>query len=320
MEDRPSPRRTSHSFVWPLLLIGAGVLFLLANLDVLPVNAWPVIASFWPLALILLGIDILIGRRSTLANIITGLITLLFIAFVFLVVFLAPQIPALSSLTAGAELRTETIQAPLEGIETARITIDWPSGSNSIASLDAGSDDLIAGEIPYYGDLIFDVRKNGSHAEVNLDSRTIGGFFAFGESPGWEVALHPSVTYELAFDTGSGRHDFSLAELELGRFTLDSGSGSIELELPPGSYQARIDGGSGSLQIVLPPTTPVRLELDSGSGQFSVSNRLDLVSGEIDDDGIWETDDYSDGAGILLEIDQGSGRLEVIDAGAPSAN
>lgn len=320
MEDRPAPRRTSYNFVWPLLLIGVGVLFLLDNLELLPVNAWPVIASFWPLALILLGIDILIGRRSALANLVTGLIALLFVAFVFLVVFLAPQIPALSALTAGGELRTETVQAPRDGIETARVVIDWSSGTNSIETLDSGSDDLITGEIAYRGDLVLDVRTSGSHAVVVLDSRAFGGFFAFGESPGWEVALHPSVIYDLAFDTGSGRYDFPLGELQLERFALDGGSGTIELELPPGSYRAQIEGGSGSIVIALPPETPVRLELDSGSGQFSASDRLDLVVGAVNDDGIWETGDYSDGSGILLEIDQGSGRIEVVDADATSAN
>jgi hypothetical protein len=43
---------------WPLLLIAAGVLFLLSNLNVLPFNPWE-LWKLWPLILVVIGLDIL---------------------------------------------------------------------------------------------------------------------------------------------------------------------------------------------------------------------------------------------------------------------
>lgn len=46
---------------WPLLLIAAGVLFLLDNFGLLPGSAWGLI---WPLALVALGVQILLNRGA----------------------------------------------------------------------------------------------------------------------------------------------------------------------------------------------------------------------------------------------------------------
>ncbi|MBI4770580.1 MAG: hypothetical protein HY784_09290 [Chloroflexi bacterium] len=50
----------SNTF-WPIILILAGVLFLLSNLNLLPGNAWDWV---WPAFLILLGVNILFRRRG----------------------------------------------------------------------------------------------------------------------------------------------------------------------------------------------------------------------------------------------------------------
>ncbi|HSE60693.1 MAG TPA: DUF5668 domain-containing protein, partial [Candidatus Saccharimonadales bacterium] len=50
-----------RQFLWPLLLIAAGVLLQLDKLDVVTVNAWKVI---WPLAIIFFGLSLLLGRGN----------------------------------------------------------------------------------------------------------------------------------------------------------------------------------------------------------------------------------------------------------------
>lgn len=51
----------------PLLLIGVGIVFLLSNLGyIAPVSARAVL-QLWPLLLILIGVDILLARRSPVA-------------------------------------------------------------------------------------------------------------------------------------------------------------------------------------------------------------------------------------------------------------
>ncbi|MBF8256723.1 MAG: hypothetical protein HW375_1630, partial [Anaerolineales bacterium] len=46
----------------PVLLIGFGTLVLLINLGRIPVSLWSALSQLWPLALILIGLDLLIPR------------------------------------------------------------------------------------------------------------------------------------------------------------------------------------------------------------------------------------------------------------------
>jgi len=316
MSDSPETvRRDRPSLVWPILLIALGVILLLANLNLLPGDSLALLLRLWPVAVILLGLDLIIGRRSTAGMLISGCIALLLVGGLIVLLLLAPQIPALSQLTAGAELRTEHISAPLGPVETARVTMDWGGNDGTLRAAPASSQNLIEGDVSYFGSLIFDVSSRGQQSTVRLDTRSNSfGFFniaAAGERE-WNLALHPGVTYDLYLDTGSGAPEFDLSELTLNELRLDSGSGSISLALPPGDYKAVIDAGSGAVDITLPAGSAVRVEVDSGSGRFSAPGELELVMGEADDDGIWETPGYAQAAEkIELEIDQGSGSVRV---------
>jgi len=56
-------RRWRGSLVGPIILIGLGIVFLLNNLGLLSWSVWEVILRLWPILLIAIGLDILLGRR-----------------------------------------------------------------------------------------------------------------------------------------------------------------------------------------------------------------------------------------------------------------
>ena len=60
---RPEQSRRG-SLVGPVILLGLGIVFLLNNLGVLEWSVWEVIFRLWPVLLIAAGLDFLIGRRS----------------------------------------------------------------------------------------------------------------------------------------------------------------------------------------------------------------------------------------------------------------
>lgn len=59
----PAPRR-DRSLAFPRVLIGIGVLLLLANLGYVGGVAWGQLARLWPVLLVLAGIDLLVLPRS----------------------------------------------------------------------------------------------------------------------------------------------------------------------------------------------------------------------------------------------------------------
>jgi len=55
------PKRTS--LFWPVVLIGAGVILLLRNLGVLQNFDLQTLLRLWPLILVVIGLDLIFGRR-----------------------------------------------------------------------------------------------------------------------------------------------------------------------------------------------------------------------------------------------------------------
>lgn len=83
----------AENFTWGILFIFAGIIFLLNTFGILPWNVWGTISHFWPVLLILIGVDMIFGK-SLVAKII-GLnfkvLALLIVLGVALTV-VAPQI------------------------------------------------------------------------------------------------------------------------------------------------------------------------------------------------------------------------------------
>jgi len=306
---------------WPIVFISAGVLLLLSNLGYLSPLSWSVVWRLWPLLLVALGIDLLIGRRSVIGAIFSTIAVVLLIGGIVVLALLTPSIPAVSDWIAPLELptwirpefETRHVEYPLQGVEQAKVYIDWSSVPGYLSALE-DSPNLIEGDIDYRGQLTFDASVVGGRANVKLDS-SFFGLWSFGDQSGkrWDVRLSPEVSLDLRLDTGSGPCDFDLTGLQISKLVLDAGSGPIDLTLPSGStFEAEIDGGSGSITIVLPESVGARVELDAGSGPFNPDERFELVRGKRYGDGVWETDNYGTAEHtITLKIDQGSGTVNI---------
>jgi hypothetical protein len=65
-EEKPgrTPRRYRGGLFWPVILIAAGLMFLLSNLGVMTGDLWESFLSLWPILLILIGVDSLIRREG----------------------------------------------------------------------------------------------------------------------------------------------------------------------------------------------------------------------------------------------------------------
>lgn len=314
--SRPRRRRPPSVF-WPLMFIGAGVMLLLSNLGYLPWQSWGVLWRLWPLLLVALGIDVLIGRRSAIGAIISGLLILALIGTIVVVALFAQNIPGVSDWIQPPEFRHDHVESSLTNVERAEVDIDWNSAPGYLSALE-DSPNLIEADVDYLGDLIFRTDVRGGRADVKLDSRlSVIGFWAWplGDQSDkrWDVGLSPDVPLDLTLDAGSGPCDFDLTNLQISGLALDVSSGPIDLVLPSGStFEAKIDGSSGPLTIILPRSVGARVVLDSGSGPFSPGARFELVRGKLRDDGTWETDNYDTAEHtITLEIDQGSGPISI---------
>lgn len=311
----PSAPRRGPDLFWPIILIGAGVIFLLANLGLIPSNPWPIIWNLWPVILIVIGLDILFGRRSLLGGLVGAIMGLILIAGLIFLLIAQPNLPGLSFNVGNAQLQTRHIETPLAGIETANVTLDYGSGSYRLYAL-SDSDKLIDGDVSYYGSLNFDVNASDNRANVRIDSRLSGVFFGFmTPDEKWDIGLNTQPTYDLDLNYGSGGGNADLSQLNLSGGQIDGGSGHVDVRLPAtGKFTLRADGGSGGLTFRASGKMALRVEYDHGSGGINPSSRLQLVSGERNRDGVYETENFRSASdAITLIVSGGSGSVNIVD-------
>ena len=312
----PPVGRRPRSLFWPIALIGFGVLLLLSNRGLFPDTGWAVLWRFWPVALVALGVDVLIGRRTIGGAIASGVLIMILVGLVIGAAFFTEQIPALVELTKPATLQFQHVEHPAQGLESAKVSINWTSAPGYLSAL-SDSANLIEADVAYRGELAFNVNTSGDHADVVLDSYLQNISYSrlsFDDSNAeWNVRLSPDVAIDLWLDSGSGRCDFDLTGLNIRTLNLDSGSGSVDLAIPAtSSFKGKLDVGSGSMDIALPDGVGMRVTLDDGSGSFRPDERFELVSGDRDGDGVWETAGYdSADYKIDLNVDQGSGSIRI---------
>jgi hypothetical protein len=312
-------------------------MLLLSQLGYVPWESWAAVWQLWPLLLVALGVDLMIGRRSLLGAFISSVLILILIGAIMLMAFFAQSIPRLTEWIQPAEFRTEHIEYPLGNLASATVFVDLTSAPTDLRALQDTAN-LIEGDLAYVGESTFDVNTRGDQATVTLDSHYSGRWFEswdFLRRPDyrWDILLSSELLLDLEVDAGSGSCELDLRGLQLEELFLDAGSGSVDLFLPSGEqYVAVIDGGSGSLELHLPEDTDLelaisggsggveihlpegaeaRVELESGSGSFDNGNRLALVD-EDDEHSVWETDGFATAEWtVLLTIDQGSGSIGI---------
>jgi hypothetical protein len=147
----------------------------------------------------------------------------------------------------------------------------------------------------------------------------------------WKIGLTDKIPLKLEIDAASGEIDLGLTGLKLSSLDLGMASGSCNLRLPSSAteYAVNIDGASGSLSVTLPASTSltvkidgasgsidftlpvgasVRIEVrDSGSGSVRVPSELVRIEAGEDDEGVWESSDYTAASHKILVIINGVG-------------
>jgi hypothetical protein len=84
--DNVKGYQRSGDVIWGMTLVFAGVVLFLNTTNVLPWEVWQTIMNFWPLLLIIIGINILLGN-NLFARVIVFLLTLTLFFSVFTVVY-----------------------------------------------------------------------------------------------------------------------------------------------------------------------------------------------------------------------------------------
>lgn len=275
--------------LWPLLIIvgaldgiyrgeglagqifwlGLGILFLLATLGYLSVNIWELLLRFWPVFLIALGIDILLGnRREAWAR---ALAVLLSLALLGGVIWFA----GMNFTGRGGALESSTINQPAQGVTAANYDLAMAAGLFEL-SRGAPSGQLIAGEVNTTAKRgvreSFSVANGKATYSLKDESVTV----RFGNNTNnqhWVIQLNDKVPTSLDATLGAGELNLNLAGLQITQVDATVAVGEMNVDLPQdGEFTGDLTTVIGKTVIRVPGDAAVEITVD---GIFPIN-----ISGE----------------------------------------
>jgi hypothetical protein len=234
--------------VTAVLLIGVGVVFLLANLGYLTMSILDFSLHFWPILLIAIGFDVFIGRRSIVASL---------IGLVLIMAILAGAVWMFGvRISTGQVLSGEQVRQPLQGASSAQISLSPPAGTLRVHGL-SEPDGLLVGQVGAPGGqrILQEYSLNAGRAQVNL--RAAGSNFVMlpgnADKYRWDLGLAGGIPIDLKVDMGAGEALLNLDGVDLTSLKVSLGMGKVEVTLPQsGSYNAQLDEAIGELVVWVP--------------------------------------------------------------------
>lgn len=288
----------------PLMLIIVGVVLLLNQTGRLPGDFWWTIWRYWPVILILAGLEVLLGiSRSRWAYLLGVLLALAVVGG--LVGYAALRGAGTADTRPAAS--TQSITHGLQDADRARVNLRMAAGTVALGAL-SDSSNLVEARVQYSKrssqvDDQFEVR-NGQ-AEWTLRSRQATNLTVAGDdwSDAWSVNLSGRVPLELDVELAAGRVDADLRNLSVSRIDIDLAAGSTTLTLPDtaGTTTVTVKTATGEITLITPPSVGIRLRPSKVLGSLNIANHKLTQAGSY-----WVTDNY-DTASSRLDI-----RAEVV--------
>ena len=257
-----------RSFFWPVILLGAGVIWLLTNLGIIPTeNLW-ILVQLWPVLLIIIGLDVIFARRLPVVGALLALVAIGGIIFILLE---GGSLP----LAEKPQPRTETFVVSAEDTETATVELHLTTQPAFINTL-AESNNLLQAEIGHFGNVEMTV-TGGEEKQVVLEQTGLVSWLVWlfpdaREELIWDIGLNPEVTMDLDVHASTGRAEMDLRGLQMGRFRFDASTGAARIELPASqqAYVALVEASTGGLEIILPEDGNLTLQIDGSTGQITL--------------------------------------------------
>lgn len=288
-----------EGLVGAVVLIGLGLAFLLSNLGYLSISVWEVIVRFWPVFLVALGLDILVGHKRPWAPIIGVVAGLLLVGGIAYLIVAAPGV---------ANQRTGTVNYPMNDATQANGSITMAVGRMELSS-GAAAGSLMDATLKF-GALgtLHKILPTGNPASFSLsaDNSTYVGFET-NDTDHWTLLMNPAVTYSLDVNMAVGEEILNLTDLSVNQIDMNMAVGRSEVRLPSkGSISGSIKGAVGETTIYIPHGAVVNISLDTGLTSVNYpsdyTRRGDVIS---------TPSQQSDGPTINLSIHQALGAINI---------
>jgi hypothetical protein len=272
-----APPRRRPSIVGPLILIVVGSVFLLENAGVLPRNTWQSLWRLWPVVLVLVGLELLVGQR-------VPWVTLLGLALVvFALGFAATAYTGFRFGDEPSEVAGRTVDVELGEAKQAAVTVRFGAGELDIGPL-AGAPPGRLASMTYEGpederlQPTYTVQGELGRLEYRLDGwksdQSFGPFFGGNfHSTNMQVSLNPAVPItSLTVQGGAADTEIDLRDLIVNNIDLQIGAATTDVRLPQsGVTNLHISGGAATITLDVPENVAARITHRGGLSTLEVN-------------------------------------------------
>lgn len=249
-----------EGMVGAAFMMGLGVVFLLANFGVLIVDVWRVVLRLWPILLIAIGFDIVVGRKSRLGSLVGVVVVLAVLAAALWWIGVAPG--------GGQAIAGETITQSLDGAARAQVSLELGAGELRLKAMDS-RDELIRGQVNHgrFGGTLVNQSRNGDLLYYQLRNRGSQVLFTTSNvNPSWlwDLQLTSAVPVDLHSSMGAGQMVLDLSQLQISALESSIGAGEIQVTLSDESdFSGKVQGAVGSIVIKVPENAGVRIDANT---------------------------------------------------------
>jgi hypothetical protein len=297
--------RGTRGITGAIILIGIGVAFLLTNLGVLTIN-WLYVLRFWPVLLVLIGLDLLLGR-SALGSAVVAILGLAIVGGIFF--FAATQAPERIGLSGNTI--TRDIEQELDGAEALQVTIELGAIA---ADIHAASDEVYAvrGEITTNEEFVVETTYSVSQGTgyLNITQQDTDVPFVVGTELVGELdlALTDAVPVDIIVTIGAGEVTLDLSGVNLRSLSVEGGAGAVTVILPDeGDFPVSLKAAVGNIDLTVPLDLEARVDFSGALTHLEVPDRFT----EVRDDN-WETAGYENARErATIEVDAALGAVTI---------
>jgi hypothetical protein len=300
--QQPEPPHRRRSLVGPVILILIGVAFLLKELNLFEFNIWEMALRLWPVWLIALGLDMLVGRRTSYGSwIVLGLV----------VTIVGGSVWYFSNYGYVGNAEVIQVSQGLEGATRATVEVKAGVGEFRIGATNTEGQ-LVEGNVYQLPNERITTNAYTTNNEINYVIKSEGirigpGFNGGRWDATWDLRLNKQVLMDLRVGTGVGESVMDLEQLNLSNFELNTGVGQTRVTLPAkGQFNVHIKGGIGETVVVIPTGMAARIRATNGIGSIHVNG--DFVR----EGSYYVSRDYDTAANrVDVEVNNGIGALTI---------
>lgn len=264
-----------RSFIWPAILILAGVIALLVNTGAISTERLFLLVNLWPLILIVIGIEIIVrrGLHGASADAAAALVAILAVVAAGVYVAVGPAPSATNKID---------FSEPLGQLHQASLELNFGSSKITVSDgTDLGSRLFQAHvEAPNPG---LDWKFEQSTGALTVSHHTNFPFSFQNGHVTANVQLNPDVTWTITENTGASTDTINLPQTKVGAITINTGASREDLTLgsPSGIVPVEVNGGALTVRVHRPSGAEASVAVSGGAVSLNADGSAQHAIGDL---------------------------------------